>query len=927
MTIRYVPYGRYSTDMQNDKSAIDQIAACDEHAKNISDWVKVGEYADEGLTGDAIRKRNELQKLLHDALQGKFDVVMVESVDRLSRRSSEGHYIYEKLEFCDVRIYALLERDFITDMHMAWRMFESSQYLKKLKLNVKRGQRKAIERGGLVGSLPYGYELVRTTAMPRGLRVVNDAQAEIVRRIFAEYASGMSPIEIVRKLNEEGIPSPTGKIWIQSVLFGHATTKRGGILTNEHYRGIYRWGLTERRRNPDTGMLEIRKVDPAQAAEIILPEKLRIIDEVTWNLVQEKIAARRKVPLPRRKLPKHLLSGLLTCGMCGNSYIVSGTSEVACSGRVERGICSNRRRVHRDELENAVLGLLREHLLDSAVVTSYLKSFRAEHKRLLEQVNCEAVALLRKVEKSQQELDRLIAAVATEDDIGSARAVLLMSIEGRSNELERLKEEAEKVQAETGHVRALPPYDAKKILQALQMQLESLARYVSADNPDSARAREVIRDLIDRITIRPAGKEDGRGSGPVQVTIEGRIASLLKHGESSTDRVVQLGLGTITQLNHVTWRATATLENANKAQKMRPPMNLDKVLDYLTSAIEPTSVDELIKFLVRVCGLDSSRNTYSMVKTRVQKCLRHLRAIGIVVSTTVRGSRMELWALKARAHEFWPQGAPSGAENYLYTEKIKIILRKALTPLTVDEVRGQIVSASGQRPSKRRLYQLGCQIRANLHALREQGLVSVVTIAGRKRDGWFLTERAAEILPSGSPTSDGRYVNECPVLSKLSAHDPIIAPDIAKSILEESGEIPTERNIRNALGRVRGRLRQLRGQGSAIEVQISGSRFAGWCLSEEGQKELRSESANSDSGNVEQWPITSILCGEKPIILPEIASRLFEQTESETPDWLIRKQLRRLRARGLAREIRMDGSRFKGWTLTPEGKVLLSNSR
>ncbi len=293
--IRYVAYGRFSTDRQNDKSAADQIAACDERAKGFDDWVKVGEYADEGLTGDTMHKRPQLRAALQDAALGKFDVFMVESVDRFSRRSSDGHYIYERLEFNDVKIYSLIDNDFVTDMHMAWRMFEGSQYLKKLKHNVKRGQRSALERGALVGSIPYGYGVERTTAMPRGMRVVVEKEAEIVRRVFAEYASGMSPIEIVQRLNDEKVPSPNGKTWRQCILFGNPS-RTGGMLTNEHYRGVYRWGVTENRRDPDSGTMVVRKADPSSVKEVVLPKELRIVDDTTWNVVQAKNCGAQSPP-------------------------------------------------------------------------------------------------------------------------------------------------------------------------------------------------------------------------------------------------------------------------------------------------------------------------------------------------------------------------------------------------------------------------------------------------------------------------------------------------------------------------------------------------------------------------------------------------------------------------------------------------------
>ena len=48
----------------------------------------------------------------------------------------------------------------------------------------------------------------------RGERTINEAEAGIVRRVFREFAAGVSPRAIARRLNEEGIPGPSGKLWI-----------------------------------------------------------------------------------------------------------------------------------------------------------------------------------------------------------------------------------------------------------------------------------------------------------------------------------------------------------------------------------------------------------------------------------------------------------------------------------------------------------------------------------------------------------------------------------------------------------------------------------------------------------------------------------------------------------------------------------------
>src|SRR5215472_5489920 len=108
----------------------------------------------------------------------------------------------------------------------------------------RRGLRGRVEAGKAGGGLCYGYDVVKridANGQPiHGERQINGAEANIVRRIFHEFAAGKSPRAIVRDLNHEKIPGPQGRRWIDTTIRGHAS--RGtGIINNELYRGRLVW--------------------------------------------------------------------------------------------------------------------------------------------------------------------------------------------------------------------------------------------------------------------------------------------------------------------------------------------------------------------------------------------------------------------------------------------------------------------------------------------------------------------------------------------------------------------------------------------------------------------------------------------------------------------------------------------------------------
>jgi hypothetical protein len=125
---------------------------------------------------------------------------------------------------------------------------------------IKRGMAGRVKQGLYAGGLAYGYAPV--TGDP-GKRVIVEAEADIVRRIFAEYLAGKSPRKIAADLNGEGVAPPRGKSWNASTINGNR--QRGyGILHNEIYGGRLVWNRVRMIRDPDTGK-RVSRVNPEKA--------------------------------------------------------------------------------------------------------------------------------------------------------------------------------------------------------------------------------------------------------------------------------------------------------------------------------------------------------------------------------------------------------------------------------------------------------------------------------------------------------------------------------------------------------------------------------------------------------------------------------------------------------------------------------------
>src|SRR5690606_19765875 len=131
-----------------------------------------------------------------------------------------------------------------------------ARFLQARAAKTRRGIRGRVEEGKSGGGLCYGYRVVKQLDARgdpiRGDRQIDAAEANVVRRIFREFAAGIGPRSIACRLNEEGVPGPNGKPWSDTTIRGHA--KRGtGIINNELDIGRLTWNRLRYVKDPSTG--------------------------------------------------------------------------------------------------------------------------------------------------------------------------------------------------------------------------------------------------------------------------------------------------------------------------------------------------------------------------------------------------------------------------------------------------------------------------------------------------------------------------------------------------------------------------------------------------------------------------------------------------------------------------------------------------
>ena len=519
--IRAALYARYSSDQQSSASIADQQRICRERAEREG-WQLAGSYEDAAITGASMILRPGIQKLLADVQGGKFDIVLAEALDRVSRDQADVATLFKHLQFARVPLVTLAEGE-ISELHVGLKGTMNALFLKDLAKKTHRGLRGRVEKGFSAGAVGYGYRMVRRLSsegeLVRGEREIDLAQALIVERIFREFADGKSPLAIARDLNAEGIPGPKGLAWRDTSIRGDV--RRGtGIINNELYLGVRVWNHKHYVTEPGTGKTITRFNPESEWIRNEVPE-LRIVSDELWQAAKRqqqalaernagmKEAAQARALLNARR-PAYLLSGLLECGTCGGTYAIVVSDRYGCVGHHRSRTCPNSRTIRREELERRALAGVADRLVSAdkieAAVVAYAAHINRENREQRVQADADTRALAR--------IERAIAGIMAAIEDGLYQPTM----KARMAELDREKADVTARLAEAPQ--AIPDVHPgiaeiyKRKVAALTETLQDPTTRLDASND--------IRSLVGKIVLHPGEKR-----GQVHATLHGSLIGIL----------------------------------------------------------------------------------------------------------------------------------------------------------------------------------------------------------------------------------------------------------------------------------------------------------------------------------------------------------------------------------------------------------------
>lgn len=494
---RTATYARYSSPQQKPTSIDDQLRDCLRYVAARSGKVHA-EYSDARQSGGtSIYFRTGIQSLLNDCRVGHYSAVCVESLDRITRDQRDIADFYQQLDYFGVMLVTL-EEGVITPLHVGLKGTMNAIFLQSLSEKTRRGQRGTVQRGRMIARAPFGYRnanRIEGSRVERGIREIDPDQAAIVRRIFHLYASGTSATAIARLLTAEGIPAPNGGKWRQHTLVGmHSRTS---MLSNRIYIGQLVYGANRTFRNPANGR-PVYRARPEEEWTIKHAPELRIIDDKTWNVVQDRMIATsrpRKPPPGLPPLPKGAkpLTPRLRCMHCNGRINSLSRARWTCTASRARQGCEAKTFVLRD-LEAVVAKRLTQWI-------GRRRSWGKVVDQALGELGRRRGDLQERIDRNRLETHRLIAAIKE----GAEPPSIVQEIAALDREHATLLGKLSEADATR-----LPPLQPDDLKPALLAKAAELRDAIGSPHPHTRlRAAHQLSQLFDAIELS-AGAEPGR---------------------------------------------------------------------------------------------------------------------------------------------------------------------------------------------------------------------------------------------------------------------------------------------------------------------------------------------------------------------------------------------------------------------------------
>lgn len=381
--LRVAAYCRVSTKQDEQLNSYEvQRIHYEERIRTEPKWSLVGIFADKGITGTSMKKRDEFNKMLRLCYKGKIDMIIVKSISRFARNTLDVIKITRKLREINVDVYfeeqGIHSIDPASEFYITIYGSIAQSESENISANVKWGKAQSAKQGNVPFQCKHFLGYTKNTD---GEIEIVPEEAEIIREIYEQYLSGESLYGIKCYLEEKEIPTPAGcSVWRQETI--------RSILSNEKYKGD---AIINKTYVSDCISKRVKANNGERNKYYIENNHPAIIDAGTFARVQEEIARRSGKPKVKQKgtktelsrySSKYALSELLICGECRTPYrrctwTAKGKRKIVwrCINRLDYGkkYCHHSPSIEECLLQDAVMRAIMQTAKQNVEVLKTLK--------------------------------------------------------------------------------------------------------------------------------------------------------------------------------------------------------------------------------------------------------------------------------------------------------------------------------------------------------------------------------------------------------------------------------------------------------------------------------------------------------------------------------------------------------------------------
>ena len=384
LPLRVTYYARVSSESDEQLNSLgNQIAYYEDLIRRNRAWTFVPGYIDEGLSGISTKKRENFNRMIEDAAEGQFDLVITKEISRFARNTLDSIRYTRQLLSCGVGVFFQNDNinTFDEDAELRLSIMSSiaQDELRKLSSRVKFGHQQAIKSSVVLGnSRIFGY------TKAGGKLVIDEAEAPMVRELFELYATGEYSMKQLETLFwEKGYRNHNGK--------KIAHTTMSNLISNPKYKGYY---VGNKVKVVDMFTKKQKFLPPEEWVMFkdetgeIVPA---IVSEEVWDTANAVLKKRSEDVKARQGISNHanLLTGKLFCTHCGAAYYRRDTvdrsgqknSKWVCSGKIKNGSDSCPSfAIYESEIKPVLLEVLRDTGADAkAMIDRYMELYREIH--------------------------------------------------------------------------------------------------------------------------------------------------------------------------------------------------------------------------------------------------------------------------------------------------------------------------------------------------------------------------------------------------------------------------------------------------------------------------------------------------------------------------------------------------------------------